>query len=640
MVFISADGASASLPITILKASMTADRERAARGELVTVTTKGINLALASLKIAEVPSEIQIESDTSFTFLIPETTAAGTQTLELFINNTSIAGTSLGVLGNVSNDSLTLIVKQGITELELQTLLTPLGFSLESSLSNLGASSGPCSGELATINVGDSSLGEALESLKDLELAGEGITLNVDPRGGWSLDTVDYLSTIGAPLAHIRGFTGAGTMIAILDTGVSPHSELGTRFRTDLSYDFINNDGIPEDNFDDPNSLGSPIEGHGTPIAILAAGSESGVAPKAEIMGIKTCSDEGVCFSSDVIKGVCHALIKAPDPSKLILNMSLGGDTPIQALESILAYALEQGVLIAAAAGNQGEVGSPTHYPAAFELDGLVAVGAVEASRLTCVDFEDVPLQSNFGVGSIFISNNIRLTPQEFFFFGDGSTLTGSVFIDSAGNAAGSGQDISLGNINLDFGFGFPLEKISLDYGDYGGNTNIRVNGELLNGRAGLNDLNNQTVAGVTVTVSPNINETGLPLPTGKLELSGAITSFAIGGQEFWIDTVCPVATNAWQPAPFSTQGAYVDIVAPGVSIQSGTATANGFYNAFEGTSFATPQIAGALALWREAQPNATPQEIEANLKASASKLNFSSSQVGAGLLNLSSNPQ
>ncbi|MCL6569497.1 MAG: S8 family serine peptidase, partial [Meiothermus silvanus] len=71
---------------------------------------------------------------------------------------------------------------------------------------------------------------------------------------------------------------------------------------------------------------------------------------------------------------------------------------------------------------------------------------------------------------------------------------------------------------------------------------------------------------------------------------------------------------------------------APGQDIQLG-----GF--AYQGTSFATPLVAGGLALWREANPTLTPAEIEAKLKSQATTLPYATNEVGKGMLNLSSQP-
>ncbi len=68
--------------------------------------------------------------------------------------------------------------------------------------------------------------------------------------------------------------------------------------------------------------------------------------------------------------------------------------------------------------------------------------------------------------------------------------------------------------------------------------------------------------------------------------------------------------------------------------------TPSGGYASFEGTSFSTPLVAGGLALARQADPNATPAEIEAELVASARPLPpFTANEVGAGLLDLSELP-
>lgn len=644
-VIIKSDAAEAKAEITIIEevipVSFKLDKERAERGETVNATVTGLDLEGASLKIAGNTVSFSTISDSFFSFVIPQNTPADSQTVTLTSLDNDPLTENIGVLGDVVKGKITLIVKPETSESTLRTQLASLGYELESSLRPLGLSSGPCSGELAEIDVGETSLGEALSILEELEQNGSGIVLNIDPRGGWAVGSVNHLEAVNTLPAHTRGFKGAGTMIAVLDTGVSPHTELGARFRSDLSYDFVNDDAVPEDLFDDPSSIGAPVEGHGTPIAIIAAGSTSGVAPEAEVMGIKTCSDTGVCFSSDVILGVCHALKEAPDRSKLVLNLSLGGDTPVQALEAILDFALDEGVLVAAAGGNQGEFGSPRHYPAAFPLDGLVAVAALEAPEtLSCVDFEAQTLDSTKMVGDSLIDNGVTLSLGEYFFASAGSTVTGSTTIFDDGSAGGFGQDVNTNNINMSFSFPYPLERLSFEYGDYGGSVNLELSGkrEVMSG--GMTAFDGETIVDSVVTVTADRDVTGAPLQTGTVTISGPITSFAVGGQEFFIDSICPVKSSAWAPADFSTRGDYIDIAAPGVGIRSGIPVGNAYFGSFEGTSFSTPMVAGALALWREANPAMSPSDIEAGLKASATALPFKPEEVGAGLLNLSTDPK
>ncbi|MCA9835523.1 MAG: S8 family serine peptidase [Trueperaceae bacterium] len=632
VVTISSGEQTASGELTIIESSFGLNKARAQRGETVIGTVAGVGIEGGSLKLANISTEIKILSSTSFSFVIPEAAPADLQIVEFTPQNLGPLSQTIGILGDVLPGKLTVLVKPQTSESQFREQLGSLGFGLESSLKPLGASSGPCSAELANIDVGDTPLGEALEQLQALEQNGEGIALHVDPRSGWSVGTIDHLGSIGAPLAFGRGHSGATTLIAVLDSGVNPHPELGSRFRQDLSFDFIDNDPTPEDTFDDPSSPGLPTEGHGTPIAILAAGSSLGVAPKAEVMAVKTCDDKGLCLSSNVILGICHALTRAPDMSRLVINLSLGGDTPVEALEAILNYALDNNVLIAAAAGNEGELGSPTHYPAAFPLAGLVAVGALQTTDIACIDFEDQKDNSPLGYGSSFSSQGTPLSVVPYYLVEGQPAARGQVaFTDINEDSLIEAQ---LSNANLQFSFtrtigGLEVSIISVD-----GGINLGINqkaGDTPQYIGALAGLTGQEIAGVKASYDST---------TAALTLEGKLETLLLGGAYLVTEGTCPSigAEAAWTPAPFSTRGAYVDLATPGAGLYSGTA-AGSFFSGFEGTSFSTPLVSGALALYREANPTAKPADIEKMLKGSASPLAFTLEEVGAGMLNLSVNP-
>jgi subtilisin len=614
-------------------ASFTLDRKKAARGEAVTATTTGIDLVGATLTIAGKEVAKEVSEKGTFTFKIPDDAPAGPQTAVLKTEKGELKQ-DLGVLGEVVPGKLTLLLKTDVTEAVLRERLAKLGFELER-IRDLGGTDGPCASDLADIDVGGKPLGQALE-----ELEKEGIALHTDGRSGYKASAVDHLSAISATIARNNGYTGAGSFIAILDTGVSPHTELTGRLI--LPFNAITGSELIADvvdGFDDANVPTIPVEkrqegveGHGTPIAILAAGSTSGVAPEAQVMPVKTCDDNGVCFSNDVIVGVCYALTAAQKngSESLILNLSFGGDTPVAALEAILKYALEKGVQVAAAAGNDGERGSPVHYPAAFDLLGLVAVGALEANRLQCVDFESQTADdTRYFIGSTLTDTNVGMTFKRFS-FGNGEFATdGSAFVEDATN-----KRISTNSINVEFGFDYPLDAVSFLYVDQGSLDNLEVNGEL---RAvnNLDSLDGETVGGVNVSVDILAD---LPSIVAVVQLQGEIRQVAVGGEELSIDNVCPSKSSAWQPASFNTRGDYVDIAAPGAGLRSGTPD-DTYANAYQGTSFSTPLVAGAMALWKQADPALGPEKIEAYLKDSALKLPFGTNEVGAGLLNLNVDP-
>ncbi|MCB1047766.1 MAG: peptidase S8 [Calditrichaeota bacterium] len=83
-----------------------------------------------------------------------------------------------------------------------------------------------------------------------------------------------------------------------------------------------------------------------------------------------------------------------------------------------------------------------------------------------------------------------------------------------------------------------------------------------------------------------------------------------------------------------SNYGTGLDVMAPGVKLRS--ATINGYINNMNGTSGATPQVAGIAGLLRGADPNVTPAEIRDLLRASAVDMGTAGwdSQTGYGRVN------
>jgi type VII secretion-associated serine protease mycosin len=194
----------------------------------------------------------------------------------------------------------------------------------------------------------------------------------------WALDAIN--------LAEAWQITkGADITVAVLDTGVdADHQDL--RGAVLDGTDFVRR-GAEE---------GDPLWGrHGTAMAGIIAGrghgpgGESGVigvAPQARILPVRVLleesdparGDEPAAPGNAVARGIRWAVEQGAD----IINLSLGDDSesarPNPEEDAAIRYALEQGVVVVASAGNGGEDGDPVSYPAGYP--GVIAVTAVDRS--------------------------------------------------------------------------------------------------------------------------------------------------------------------------------------------------------------------------------------------------------------------
>jgi subtilisin family serine protease len=160
--------------------------------------------------------------------------------------------------------------------------------------------------------------------------------------------------------------TGSSSVvIAELDTGVDfAHPDLQGAFVA--GYDFVNRDSNPADD-----------NGHGTMVAgVLAARANNGVGVAGQcwtcsIMPVKVLSSSGSGSYSNVASGITWAA----DHGAKVLNMSLGGSSASSTLASAVDYAWSKGVLVVAAAGNNGT--SSLNYPGAY--DPAIAVAGSDS---------------------------------------------------------------------------------------------------------------------------------------------------------------------------------------------------------------------------------------------------------------------
>lgn len=148
------------------------------------------------------------------------------------------------------------------------------------------------------------------------------------------------------------------------------------------------------------------------------------------------------------------------------------------------------------------------------------------------VQFSELTNGAIYHLSNTFTSGGITCQIEPFQWSSGQWTSNGSVRVQSGTLSVGSAPPyLWLGNANVRFDFGMATD-IRLQYGAFGGNQNLRVNGTMTNFTA-MGRLNGITLGTVSLCLKPASNG------RGELQLSGIITNFAIGGQEFAIDDVC-----------------------------------------------------------------------------------------------------
>jgi hypothetical protein len=157
-------------------------------------------------------------------------------------------------------------------------------------------------------------------------------------------------------------------VIGVLDTGVTPTSEIAGRV-------------LPGYNALTGGTNTTDGNGHGTLSAtLIAARGDDGVGIAGQcwecrILPVKVLSDTGNGTLSQLATGVRWAVDNGAD----LINISAGGTTGSTVMQEAVLHALANGVVVVAAAGNNGD--TATLYPAAYPEVLSVAAAASGGSR-------------------------------------------------------------------------------------------------------------------------------------------------------------------------------------------------------------------------------------------------------------------
>jgi serine protease AprX len=189
------------------------------------------------------------------------------------------------------------------------------------------------------------------------------------------------------------GADSALPTIAIVDSGVADRTDFGSRLLASVDLG-----SLPDDSPGDGR-------GHGTFVAGIAAGAATGYAgasPAARLVSVDVMNDEGVGRTSDVI-AACQWILANKDRYGIrVANFSLQSAVSAPFFIDPLDRAVEQlwqnGIVVVAAAGNDGVPGSPSgvlYSPADDPF--VVTVGAADLNGSARTNDDTIAPWSSWG---------------------------------------------------------------------------------------------------------------------------------------------------------------------------------------------------------------------------------------------------
>ena len=179
-----------------------------------------------------------------------------------------------------------------------------------------------------------------------------------------SREITPNITQVNADQVWALGYTGAGVVVAVVDSGVNyDHLDLadhlwdgGAEF-PHHGYDIVNGDDDPMDD-----------KGHGTHVAGIVcgdgtSGSQTGVAPDATLMCVKTTAADGFGGAVNIAGGMEWAVEHGCDLINLSQGMAGAGIADKEIFRRTCTAILDAGIVALVCAGNEGNAFLQLAYP-------------------------------------------------------------------------------------------------------------------------------------------------------------------------------------------------------------------------------------------------------------------------------------
>lgn len=399
------------------------------------------------------------------------------------------------------------------------------------------------------------------------------------------------ITMVKAPLAWEAAHKGSGARVLVLDTGMdTEHPSLKANF--EKGKDFTGK----SDGTDITDTVGHGTHVSGTIAGVLDPSGFSGVAPEAKILMGRVCLAEG-CSNVAIAEGINWGVQEKVD----VISMSLGGMWSTPAEKAAIVSAESAGVSIVAATGNDGS--ARVSFPAA--LPTVIAVGAVD-DKSKKADFSQYGKELAVMAPGVAVVSTVPM--------GSGREIEVSVVTEGLESKLKSasvqgGKDLEHSQVTdiVVAGLGKPEDFAALNVQ---GKYVLVSRGEIAFGQKAKNAL-----AAKAAGILFYNNEPGL--------IHAALTQDG---------TTMPIAAAMIEQSNGEQLKALIN---DGKVVQASIVTVKTDFSAFDGTSMATPHVAGVVALIKAANKNLKPAEVKALLQKTAQALGpNTNNEYGAGLVN------
>lgn len=202
--------------------------------------------------------------------------------------------------------------------------------------------------------------------------------------------------SLGADIAHAKGYYGSGIGVAILDSGILPHPDFVRNGNRILQFvDFTEEAEVAvqrmaEDYRHEKQMLQyRDPAGHGTHVAgilcgdgAMSAGKYCGLAPKCHMVCCRVLDEKGEGSAAAVGEAIRWVIAKKEEYGIRILNLSFGstenGTEAAAELNALAERAWDCGLIVVASSGNSGPMPGSVTAPGSSKKVITVGGEAIE----------------------------------------------------------------------------------------------------------------------------------------------------------------------------------------------------------------------------------------------------------------------